>query len=143
MLREVDFVDSDWDALTWALGSTAAICRHSLLQRLTNWRRSAGRDTWLPRRSARWISSVAPGMAVAVIIWAICVAVLSALEHTSWFAPSDVKVVERLFIIAIPEAVYLLGAVALWRRHRRAASGILAAGAILITHGIMHFVTYG
>ena len=29
MLRELDFIHGDWSALFWALGSTAAILRHS------------------------------------------------------------------------------------------------------------------
>ena len=29
MLRELDFVDGDWAALLWALGSTTAILRHA------------------------------------------------------------------------------------------------------------------
>lgn len=29
MLRELDFVESDWAALAWALGGTVALCRYS------------------------------------------------------------------------------------------------------------------
>jgi hypothetical protein len=29
MLRELDFIENDWEALVLALGSTAAIFRHS------------------------------------------------------------------------------------------------------------------
>jgi hypothetical protein len=34
MLREMDFAESDWTALFWALGSTTALCRHSAWQQL-------------------------------------------------------------------------------------------------------------
>ena len=143
MLREMDFVDDDWAALRWALGSATAVCRHALVARLSDWWNSARRDQWLPRRVARWIESLLPGMAVAVVVWTLSVALLSSLMRASRLPADDVKMAERVFVIVIPEALYLLGAVALWRRHRRVASGILAAGAILITHGVVHFVTSG
>src|SRR5215469_14462939 len=34
MLRELDFIQGDWAALFWAFGSTAALCRHSVTNRL-------------------------------------------------------------------------------------------------------------
>ena len=33
MLRELDFIESDWAALLWALGSTTAIFRHGVPRR--------------------------------------------------------------------------------------------------------------
>jgi hypothetical protein len=134
MLREMDFVESDWAALFWALGSTTAIVRHSLIQRLRDWRDRAGR--------AR-ITAVLSGMVVAALVWTISVLALSSLMRASWIAPTQNQLAERLFVVVIPEAVYLLVAVALWRPQRRVAWGILAAGAILFTHAVVHVVTYG
>jgi hypothetical protein len=34
MLREMDFVESDWTALLWALGSTTSLSRHSVSRQL-------------------------------------------------------------------------------------------------------------
>jgi hypothetical protein len=34
MLRELDFIEGDWSALFWALGSAAAVVRHAA----SNWR---------------------------------------------------------------------------------------------------------
>jgi hypothetical protein len=124
MLREMDFVDNDWAALLWALGSTTAICR----------------EAWSLQRVARWTASVLSGMAVAGVVLTISVMALVSLMRASWFEPSQGKLAEPLFVVVIPEAVYLLSAVALWRPQRRVACGILAAGAILITHSIVHFL---
>jgi hypothetical protein len=128
VLREMDFVDGDWAALRWALGGVTTICRHSLLQRLGNW---------------RWLSSVLSGVAAAVVILSVSVLALVAVMRASPLAPNETKLAERLFIVVIPMALYLLGIVALWRARRRMAFGILAAGVILVAHAIAHFVTYG
>jgi hypothetical protein len=128
MLREMDFVNGDWAALRWALGSAAAIGRHSLIHKLSGWR-------------GRWIPSVLSGMAVASMVLTISVAALFALTRTSWFEPNPGTLAELTFFVGIPETVYLLAAVALWRPQRRVACGILAVGAILITHSILHFMT--
>ena len=134
MLHEMDYVDSHWRAVFWALGSTTAIFRHSLLHRLRDWRHRAGR--------AR-MTAVLSGMAAAALVWTISLLALSSLMQASWIAPSQDRLAERLFIVVIPEAVYLVVAVALWRPQRRVAWGILAAGAILFTHAVVHVVTYG
>jgi hypothetical protein len=43
MLRELDFIEGEWAALFWALGSAAAILRHAA----SGWR------AWLKRKSKR------------------------------------------------------------------------------------------
>src|SRR5712691_10037566 len=48
-----------------------------------------------------------------------------------------------LSVVVVPEAVYVVSAVALWRQRKSMALGILAAGMILITHAIVHFATHG
>jgi hypothetical protein len=107
MLREMDFVDNDWAALRWALGSTAAICRHSLIQQLTG-RRHPTRVHIRPLdRRAPWMAPVLSGMAVAGVVLTVSVMVLSGLMRASWFEPSQGKLAERLFIVVIPEAVYV------------------------------------
>jgi len=133
MMREMDFVDSDWDALLWALGSTVALCRHSLIEQLRNRR-------WSLQRNARVIASVLSGVAAAATVLIISMLTLQSIQRTSWYAPSQGRLVELLFAVVIPDALCLLGAVILWRTHRRLASGILAAGAALGAHSIIFFV---
>jgi hypothetical protein len=48
-----------------------------------------------------------------------------------------------LAIIGIPEAVFTVTAVVLWRKKRPMAAGILLAAMILITHMIVHMVSHG
>jgi hypothetical protein len=134
MLREMDFVDNDWAAVRWALGSAASICRHSLFEQPRTWRVQA---------IARWTASMLSGVAVAGAVLTMSVLMLVVLMRASWFAPAHEKVIVRLFIVVIPEAVYLLSAAALWRPKRRIACGILAVGVILVTHSIFHLVTSG
>jgi len=140
MLREMDFVDDDWAALCWALGSTVAISRRSLMQRLRNARDS---DAWSVNGFRRWLPRVSVGIAAAAAILTLSIGALSTFAHSSWFDPSHGQLVDRVFIVAIPSAIYAFCAVALWRSRKREASGILAAGAILVAHSIMYFVTYG
>ena len=77
MLRELDFVDNDWAALLWALGSTTAICRHSLIHRLKQRRGTPGPEPSSLRQFARSMTSVLSGMAVAGVVLTVSVALLS------------------------------------------------------------------
>jgi hypothetical protein len=133
MLRELDFIEGEWSALRWALGSTAALCRHSL------WRYE---KAMLPKRIAKGLLALLAGIAGAAAFLAVCVAAFSGLLHASWFDPAGQKLADRLLIVAVPEAVYLVGAIAMWRRRKTVALGILLSGVVLITHAIIHFATH-
>lgn len=140
MLREMEYVDDDWAAVLWALGSTTAVCRHSLIEYLRDWRARSARQG-LPRpRRAHLIASVLSGVAVAVMVLMISMLTLRTLQRTSWFEPSQPRLVRLLFAVVIPDALCLVGAVALWRPQRRLVSGILSAGAALGAHSIIYFV---
>jgi hypothetical protein len=140
MLREMDFVDDDWAALHWALGSTAAIGRQSLIQRLRNARDS---DAWSLHGFKRRMPSVLIGVAAAAAILTLSIGADAAFAPSAWLDPSQGKLMDRLFIVGIPSAIYALCAGALWRSRRREAPGMVAAGAILVAHSIMCIVTYG
>lgn len=129
MRREMDFAESDWAAMRWALGSAAAICRHALIGKVGEW-----------RDRVRWLPSVLSGMAAAGLVLIISVAALLALTLAPRFGPDPGTVEQLIFFILIPELIYALSAVVLWRSRRTMACGILAAGAILITHSIFHFI---
>jgi hypothetical protein len=133
MLRELDFIEGEWPAVLWALGSTTALCRHSL------WRYEKALSL---KRIAKETLAVVSGIAGAAAFLGICVAAFSALLHASWFDPAGQKFADRLLIVAVPEAVYLAGAAAMWRRKKTVALGILLCGVILITHAIIHFATH-
>lgn len=140
MLREMDFVDNDWAALRWALGSTAALCKQSLIQTLKSWREGAAPNASSHVRRGRWIPSVVSGVAAAVVVLAISVLTLATLVRVSWLGPHQGTLAEPFFVVVIPDALCLLSAIALWRPQGRMASGMLAAGATLVAHSIIYFV---
>jgi hypothetical protein len=140
MIREMDYVDDDWAALLWALGSAVALCRHSLVERFRNRRERRAHEVLARQRPAHLIASVLSGVAAAMMVLAISMLTLTTLQRTSWFEPSQPELGRLLFALVIPDAVCLIGAVALWRSQRRMASGILAAVATLGGHSIIYFV---
>jgi hypothetical protein len=133
MLRELDFIEGEWPAVLWTLGSSAALCRHSL------WRYEKALSL---KRIAKGMLAVLTGIAGSAAFLAICVAAFFGLLHTSWFDPVGQKFADRLLIVAVPESVYLACAIAMWRRKKTVALGILLSGVILITHAIIHFATH-
>jgi len=84
------------------------------------------------------------GMMAAAGVLVMCLLLLSSLLRASWFNPALTKLFDRLLFVAVPEALYLISAIALWRQRKAAmAMGIVAAGAILMAHAVVHFVTHG
>lgn len=141
MLREVDFVGSDWSALLWALGSTTALCRHSISQQLGKYLRN--REARSLKGAAKQMPAVTLGIAAAGALLAVCILALSSLMRASWFDPGLGRLADRLLVVVVPEAMYVAGAASLWRKRKSVALGILAAGTILIAHAIVHFATHG
>jgi hypothetical protein len=130
MMREMDVIDDDWAALSWALGSTMALCRHSVIEQMRN----------VQQRRPSALQSVLLGISAAAIVLMVSMSARTMLERTSWYAPSQGRQLALMFAVVIPDTLGLLGGVALWRPHGRLASGILAAGAALGAHSILFFV---
>lgn len=143
MLREMDFVENDWSAALWALGSTTSLCRYSLAQRLEALLCPTD-GAWSLNRVAKKIPAMLGGMMAAAAVLVICLLLLSNLLRAPWFNPALARLVDRLLFVVVPEALYLISAIALWRLRKAAiAIGIVAAGAILMAHAVVHFVTHG
>ena len=140
MLRESDFVEGDWLALRWVLGSIAALCRHSISVELGVLRRKC-REFSLKRIAAGMFPMLS-GAAVALVFLSVCVAAFSVLVHASWFDHAQEKLADRLLIVAVPETAYLAGVLALWRRRKTFAMGLLALGVLLMAHAIMHYASH-
>jgi len=141
ILREADFVEGDWTALPWVLGSTAALCRYSISLELKALNKYC-REQLSAKGMAKSMFPVLGGVAAAVIFLSVCIAALSSLLQASWFDPVQHKLADRLLIVVIPETVYLASTLALWRRKRTFAVGILGAGVLLMAHAIAHFVAH-
>ncbi len=116
MLRELDVVESEWDALRWAVGGAFVLLRR---ETLTDVRRRA--------------TGVLSGMALAAGVVALCLAGFSRLlalrGGTAFLAE-----------IALPVAVVIAGAVACWRRRRFVAAGLLLFATTFITHVIVYYL---
>jgi hypothetical protein len=140
MLREGDFVEGEWPAVRWALGSMAALCRYSISLELRNLHRQC-RELSLKRIAAGMLPLFS-GAAAALVFLSICVAAFSALLHASWFDHAQQKLADRLFIVAIPETAYLACILALWRRRKIFAVGLLASAVLLMAHAIVHFASH-
>jgi hypothetical protein len=86
MLRELDFVESDWAAFAWAIGSTVALHRYSAPQQIRRQLEKFGRGK---ESILKTISQKAAGLLTGVLVagafLAICVIGLVRL-HPSLFA---------------------------------------------------------
>jgi hypothetical protein len=144
MLRELDFIESDWAALFWALGSTTAIFRHS----------GGGLKLWFAKESGngeesmntlgKRVVGVVSGalLAALLVVCAFGLLALSfyafpglGLEHVEW--------THWLTVIVIPEAIFAVAAVMLWRKRGSVAAGILVTAAVLGLHVVIHLATHG
>jgi hypothetical protein len=130
MMREMDCIDDDWAAMSWALGSTMALCRQSAIEHVRG----------LRHRRPTATQSVLLGIAAAAMVLMVSMSARTMVERMSWYAPSQGRQLALLFAVVIPDTLGLLGGIALWRPHGRVTSGILAAGAALGAHSILFFV---
>jgi hypothetical protein len=143
MLRELDFIAGDWAALFWAFGSTAALCRHSVtsrLRRVGDWRFN---ETFQIKRIAKKTSGIVSGVVIAGAVLTLCVVILLGLIRLASWQQANGRLADRLLVVVIPETIYVVSVITLWRRRKLVAVGILLAGVILITHAAIHFATDG
>jgi hypothetical protein len=143
MLRELDFIQKDWAALFWAFGSTAALCRHSVTNRLRTLGDRYFNEAFQIKRIAKKTTGIVSGVVVAGTVLALCVGILIALIRFALLQQENGRLADRLLIVVIPETLYVVGIITLWRRQKSVALGILLAGMILVTHAIIHFATHG
>ena len=143
MLRELDFIQGDWAALFWAFGSTAALCRHSVTSRLRALGDRHFTETFQIQRIAKKTTGIVSGIVVAGTVLALCVGILIGLIQFASLQQENGRLADRLLVVVIPETLYVVGIITLWRRRKSVALGILLAGMILVTHAIIHFATHG
>jgi len=147
MLRELDFVESDWAAVLWALGSMRAIFRHAVPRSLRDWlaKHAAREGERTPKGMARKAAGLASGVFISGGVLAACIFGLSMLS--SLFVPewqlNQRAWAQWLALLGIPETIFLITAVVLWRKRRTVAAGILLGAVTLITHVIVHIATHG
>jgi len=143
MLRELDFIESDWAALLWALGSTTAIFRHSAR---ALWARMGKQDLQKERPRVNSNGNKAAGIAAGIAIAAILiVTALSAVQLLFYFFPAwDLRPMPWIMAaFVISEAIFIFAVVTLWRKRRPMAVGILLSAVLVVTHVIIHLATHG
>ncbi len=140
MLRELDFIESDWAALFWAIGSTTAIFRHT----------GRGLGAWLLKHlgfeevlTMKDIGKIIGGILLGALLATLLAFGNFGLHLLSFhFFPSlgatRLPWVAWLTVFVVPEIIFVVGIVALWRKRKPMAIGILLAALMLGTHFAMH-----
>jgi cytochrome bd-type quinol oxidase subunit 2 len=143
MLRELDFIESDWAALLWALGSTAVIFGHSLPRAFRAWLEKRREQNQGSRKES--IGKKAAGVTAGIVIVLAVTSLAFALVRQLFYAfPAwDLGSMPWwVAMIVIPEIIFVVTAVALWRKRRSVATGILLSGIVLVVHFVVHAATH-
>jgi hypothetical protein len=143
MFRELDFVESDWAALFWALGSAAAIFRHSVPRALRAWlekRRDPSEGS--PKESiGKKAAGVTAGIVIVVAVTSLAFVLVRQLFYA--FPAWDLGSMPWwVGMIVIPEMIFVVAAVVLWRKRKSMATGILLSAIVLAVHFVVHVATH-
>ncbi|HLY28937.1 MAG TPA: hypothetical protein VKQ72_21500 [Aggregatilineales bacterium] len=144
MLGELEFVEGDWDASCWALGSAAAIVRSSgrewVALAVTQTIRWEERAMEQMGKKAGLMAAGALG-AVALVAVAFGLLFLTAVLFPS-LGLDRAEWTHVLFVVVIPMALCLAGVIWLWRTKRPVALGILLSVGGFGTHLAVHFASH-
>jgi hypothetical protein len=117
ILRELDFIEGDWAALFWALGGAAAIFRHSVTRGVT------------------------AGIVLVLAVTSLALVLVRQLFYA--FPAWDLGSMPWwVAMIVIPEIIFVVAVVALWRKRRSVATGILLSAIVLAVHFVVHAATH-
>jgi cytochrome bd-type quinol oxidase subunit 2 len=143
MLRELDFIESDWAALFWALGGAAAIFRHSVPRGLRAWlekRREQSRGSAKESIGKR-AAGVTAGIVLVLAVTSLALVLVRQLFYA--FPAWDLGSMPWwVAMIVIPEIIFVVAVVALWRKRRSVATGILLSAIVLAVHFVVHAATH-
>lgn len=144
MFCELDYIEGDWAALFWAIGSTTAILRHSI-HGWRGWfgRKSDGKETLMTNGAGKRTAGILTGAGISAMLVVCAFGLLllanyllpglglDRLEWTHW-----------LTVIVIPEIMFVVAVAMLWRRRHAMAVGILLTAIVLATHAVVHVATH-
>lgn len=131
MVRELDFIESDWAAWSWVLGSTTALVGQSVRRGLTNIGRNMG-GILLGAGIAGGVFAISAGGFLRLVLFVF----------PAWRA-QPAPIVEWLTAIVMPEIVFIIAAVVLWRQRRFVAAGIVLTAITLMIHFVVHVAAHG
>jgi len=145
LLAELDFIESDWAALGWALGGVTALVRRS-------WAAVGhGALVWLGIDSQSWKEQAMEqqakkagllllGALGAFAVVAVMFGLLFGLAVTFPSLGLDrAEWTHWLMVIVIPMMICAAAAIWLWRRKKPVAVGILLTAVAFGTHIALHF----
>jgi hypothetical protein len=147
MLRELDFIESDWAALRWALGGATALLKSSFRAQLRSWLHVYLAESHAPdlKNISRRAATVLSGVIIAGSILTISVYGISRLISalSPQWQSGHALLAGWLPVLVVPEAVYVVTAAALWRHRRTLAAGVLLGAVALIVHVALYVATHG
>jgi hypothetical protein len=142
MLRELDFIENDWAALFWALGSTSAIFRNSGRRWMARIGRLREAEAPMVKSTGPRAAGIATGVAIAVV-FVLCVFGVVYLLFRLFPAWDLGPVPWWVALFVIPEIIFVFSAVMLWRKRKSMALGILLTAVAFGTHFIIHVTNHG
>jgi len=136
MLRELDFIESDWAALFWAVGSVGAIFRHCGRELL---RMGFGRQEEPDmKETAKNVGWVFAGVILSVLLVVCAMGLFHLAEYFYPPMKQSIPWPTWLVVFFLPETLFVIGTVRLWRKRKPMAVGVLLAALIFATHFAMH-----
>lgn len=140
MLRELDFIPGEWAALLWALGSAAAIVRHGCLNLFKS--PQAHQEKPMNPTGKRAIGFASGAISALLLAFATFGLMFLADYLFPQLGIARKEWTHFLIAIVLPEAIFITAAVALWRRRRPAAMGILLTAAAIGVHVVIHVAAH-
>jgi len=139
MLHELDFIPGEWAGLLWAVGSLAAIARHagrSWMYWMIHHRPNQEKPMNPKTKKAVGVASGA----ISAIMLAGCAFALLRIVDLLFPSLNIAKTewTHWLAAIFLPEAVFLVAAIALWRKRGPVAAGILLTAIAIGLHFVIH-----
>lgn len=141
MLHELHYIESNWTALWWALGSVAAICRHAgrewkkyLVIKIKNPEAQAMDNLG---KKTGWLFA---GMGAALVLGLLAaIGFHLTIDIFPSLRPSGSPWLPSIILIVIPQIVFIA---ALWRKRRPMAVGFLVMALGITTHLAVYFVRH-
>jgi hypothetical protein len=142
MLHELDFIENDWAALCWALGCTTAMWRQSG-RGVRRWfskqgsKKEAGMNEG-GKKALGFVSGIGLAAAVGAIgvgLWFLSFSLIPAARAGGQWIHLGVGVF-------MPETIFVVATILLWRKRRSMALGILLFGVAAGVHVLMHFAKH-
>jgi hypothetical protein len=140
MLEELDFIEGDWEALFWALGCTTAIFRYSSRSFWAWFGRQLGFKEEGMSNFQKWTVGVISGVGLTIAATAILMSLIHLSDHLFGFAELMPKIM--IAMSGLAEVLFVGAAIALWRKRRPMAAGILFTAILLGTHFAMYISSH-